>query len=341
MKIHFEYAGNLEIVDWDKQILRIGRHQYIDIDGNPIVVVPDIYDDDYDDEFNGYEIAYEGLDKPLKSFTTIEPESEIDDLFGNFGYKDKEGNVVIEPQYAWAYEFTNGLACVNLNRTWYRTEDGKRFYENHYGYINNRGETVIPFRFEEAKPFNKYGVAVVYEDYKKDSFLIDLEGNEIPGTRFPYISPYYDYDDRFFLFSSQEEDDDVPNGIYDTKERKILWEPCVEDIIEWNEEFIAVYDMDSPNRPSRYVNSKGEEIYKWLYNTEFNLHTYPDKKGRAVVYIRKGKNNSDGMIWGLYCSKEKFILPLEYDHICRVSGDIFLVKKQGIHSVVEIEDSDF
>lgn len=29
------------------------------------------------------------------------------------------GEFVIEPQYAYAYEFTNGLVAVNLNRTWF------------------------------------------------------------------------------------------------------------------------------------------------------------------------------------------------------------------------------
>ena len=61
-----------------------------------------------------------------------------------------------------------------------------------YGYIDGNGKTVIGFQYDEARPFNKYGVAVVSK--MTDSFfhLIDLEGNEIPGTRFPYIS-YYDY----------------------------------------------------------------------------------------------------------------------------------------------------
>ena len=75
---------------------------------------------------------------------------EIDDIFGCFGFKNEAGEFVIEPQYAYAYDFTNGLAAVNLNRTWYKTEKGERYYENHYGYIDFNGKTVIGFNYDEA-----------------------------------------------------------------------------------------------------------------------------------------------------------------------------------------------
>ena len=86
----------------------------------------------------------------LESFTDAEIEWEIGDGFGHFGFKDLDGNVVIEPQYAWAGEFSHGLCPVNLNRTWYRSGSGSRYYENHFGYIDTNGKTVIPFRYDEA-----------------------------------------------------------------------------------------------------------------------------------------------------------------------------------------------
>ena len=99
---------------------------------------------------------------------------------GNFGFKNKAGEFVIEPQYAFAHEFTCGLAAVNLNRTWYKTEEGRRFYENHFGYIDDHGKTIIPFDYDEAWPYNKYGVAVV--ETLDDVFLINTTGKTISGT---------------------------------------------------------------------------------------------------------------------------------------------------------------
>ncbi len=114
------------------------------------------------------------------------------DGFGNFDYKNKEGEFVIEPQYAYAWDFTCGLAAVNLNRIWYRTPDGQRFYENHYGYINDKGKTIIPFIYDKAYPFNKYGVAVV-DLTDTEGMLIDLNGDVIPGTDNLSFFHYYHY----------------------------------------------------------------------------------------------------------------------------------------------------
>lgn len=218
------------------------------------------YDDDYDLTYD-IECFHEHnpmIDKVLLPKSTIEPEEEIDDIFGNFGFKNEDGEFVIEPQYADAFDFTNGLAAVNLNRTWYKTPDGKRYYENHRGYIDTNGKTVIGFRFDEAFPFNKYGVAVV-KNIGEDWYLIDEKGNEIPDSRFPWLSHYYDYNHRYLDFAYGYDCNDVPLGIYDTKARKILHEPAFYDITEISDNFIEVTPYDY--RIKKYfINSKGEEI---------------------------------------------------------------------------------
>lgn len=66
-----------------------------------------------------------------------------------FGYADREGSIVIEPQYRIADSFSQGLAAVSRNR------DG-------YGYINMKGEVVIDFVFEEAFSFLNNMAVVCY-----------------------------------------------------------------------------------------------------------------------------------------------------------------------------------
>ena len=51
---------------------------------------------------------------------------EID---GKYGFIDKTGKIVINPQFDWAFNFSEGLAAVEI--------DGK------YGYINKAGTVVI------------------------------------------------------------------------------------------------------------------------------------------------------------------------------------------------------
>lgn len=330
--------------------------------GNVVPPVESFYSDDEDDEDTWYQewMEYEGLDEPLESESTIEIEWEIDDGFGNFGFKNKAGEFVIEPQFAYAYEFTCGLACVNLNRTWYKTEEGRRYYENHYGYIDKNGKTVIGFQYDEAYPFNKYGVALVY-DMKDGWHLIDTTGNEISGTRFGYISKY-DYNDRFLKFSYNEDavyEYDNSGGIYDTKEKKILIQPSVDDIIEWNEDCIEVYtrngEYGAGDFRQHYINSKGEILYPWLYNKGFSIVEIPDVNKVTAVAISEftelsgnpgsffehnGKKYSRKHIYGLYSSKGEFLLPIEYDNIKNLCNNIWACSKDGIITIVETEKED-
>ena len=65
-----------------------------------------------------------------------------------YGYKDKDGNVVVKPQFFEATDFSEGLACVKKGKT------------GLWAYIDTTGRTVIPARFRQAKPFHE-GLAAV------------------------------------------------------------------------------------------------------------------------------------------------------------------------------------
>lgn len=352
-------ANRIRVADEERMIFCVDGNYY---DKNLRVVdEEDSFKADYDDEYNPWDeywIENEGIDIKLISESVVEVEYETDDVFGKFGFKNQEGEFVIEPQYLFAHEFSYGLAAVNLNRTWFKTEDGKRYYENHYGYINERGETVIPFMYLDAYPFNKYGVAVVLvkdKSYLRE-VLIDIEGKIIPGTEDIDFSHYYDYEDRFFEFSytsSYEYDEEELVGIYDTKERKVLIEPSVEDFIEWDEDFIAIYKRNEEHGISSYqyyINSKGEPSYKWLMKKRFAILEKPNKDLVTIVAIRKynelignpssyisynGKKYDSTLIYGIYSSDEEFLVPLEYEAIREISTNIFACYKDGQITVYE------
>ena len=321
------------------------------------------YDDD--EAWNAQQIEDFYSENPslveyLKSESITDIEWEIDDGFGCFGFKNKKGEFVIEPQYAYAHEFTNGLAAVNLNRTWYKTEKGERYYENHYGYIDVNGKTVIGFNYDEAWPFNKYGVAVV-QIIGEDDYLIDMEGKEIPGTRFKYLSHYYEYNDRFLEFGyDYDASGDGPIGIYDTKERKILFEPKFEEVyyLEKDNCFEA-YERDGEFGKSDfrryYVDMTGNPLYTWLSEQRFAITEKPDVNNVAAVaisqyfeltgnpssfFLHNGKKYERNFIYGLYSSKERFVLTLEYDDIRQLSDSIWACRKAEVLTIVETEPDD-
>lgn len=80
------------------------------------------------------------------------------------GYIDKSGRVITPLTYVIAESFSESLASV------------MSLDECKFGFINNKGETVIPFKFDDAGSF-KNGRALV--KLNGENFWIDKEGNRV------------------------------------------------------------------------------------------------------------------------------------------------------------------
>ena len=105
------------------------------------------------------------------------------DNYGKYGYKDQSGKIVVEPKYDRAYNFSEGLAMVELNKKWgFIDEKGKEIaYDNIlgfkydyvlgfseglaavkknvidlalWGFIDKTGKEVTEFIYRDAKPFS-------------------------------------------------------------------------------------------------------------------------------------------------------------------------------------------
>ncbi len=89
-----------------------------------------------------------------------------------WGCKDKDGNIVIAPEWNWIAEangsadFQNGLCAV-------KKKEGKK--KAMFGYINVAGELVIPCKYDAAESF-KEGMAIVKKGEKY--FMIDKAGEK-------------------------------------------------------------------------------------------------------------------------------------------------------------------
>lgn len=94
---------------------------------------------------------------------------------GKTGFRDLDGNIVIEPKYESAEMFAEGLSAVTL------AKDGLT------GYINTKGEMVIPPTFEYAGSFGN-GLA----PFRGNNLygFIDRTGKEV-------IAPQYAWTDQF------------------------------------------------------------------------------------------------------------------------------------------------
>lgn len=83
------------------------------------------------------------------------------------------GQVVIQPTFRSAGEFSEGLASARTNGT--------------YGYIDETGKFVIPPQFDYATPFSE-GMAVVYKD--GHPFFINKQGQKPFETNFSSVGQF-------------------------------------------------------------------------------------------------------------------------------------------------------
>jgi hypothetical protein len=93
-------------------------------------------------------------------------------IFGkvSYGFKDKDGKVIIKPQYDWADEFRDGVARIIIKEK--------------YGYIDAEGSMILPPIFDWADNFYK-GKASVHIENRV--FFINTAGHCI-STHFLKIN---------------------------------------------------------------------------------------------------------------------------------------------------------
>lgn len=116
-----------------------------------------------------------------------------------YGYIDKTGKMIVEPEFFEAREFSQGLAAVSTNDSAGGVAVGE------WGYINKRGQLVIKPIFSAANSFSE-GLAAV-EKGRKDAFyeesgetfrkVIPGKWGYIDSTGKQVISPKFDLANSF------------------------------------------------------------------------------------------------------------------------------------------------
>lgn len=89
-----------------------------------------------------------------------------------WGYIDKNGKMVIKPEYDKAERFSEGLAAVAINGKW--------------GYIDKLGKFVLEPRFNEAMAFNE-GLAFVKIGGYDANAIIDVIGGFDTEGKWGYV----------------------------------------------------------------------------------------------------------------------------------------------------------
>lgn len=199
-----------------------------------------------------------------------------EDGIRKYGFMDKKGNVVIEPAFAWAGSFKNGLAAV-------RDENGK------WGYIDKKGKVVIGYQFDEANNFENNGQAIV--KLSNQYGTIDKKGNFVINPQFASMSLCKNgmYKIRF---------DGGDYGFCDEK-GKIVINPQFEYCTSFLDAGIVGVRI---NDKWGYVNEKG----KMIINPQFD---------KASSFFEKCAFVGIGEKYGIIDTEGKYVVSPQYEDI--------------------------
>ena len=285
----------------------------IDTSGKLTRLSPEKGDDRYQDigEYS------EGLCKvsTMKlGFMDLAYHSDYSEIAGTWGYVDEAGNEVIKPQYIYAYDFENGMAIVckgkwTIDKKWDNECNQGRYWteEELWGAIDTAGNEVIPFIFDEIKHFDDSDVFMAhYGGWKEGHWgVIDNRGNWLAEPIFKDID--YEYHDGLFAFYADDKwsGDDVPLGIYDVKQRKVIFEPQFFDVSFRDDGYIEVevFDKDLGRRIEKMIDLDGNERFHSEYTSIYGWKEPFEVTIRDENGTRHGLIDKDGTV----------LLPCKYD----------------------------
>ena len=163
--------------------------------------------------------------------------SDYIDRAGIRGYINKYGEEVIKPQYIYAFEFEDGIAIVTKGRWGKECEDknGNPLYwtkDERWGGIDYSGNEVIPFIFDEIKPFcDTTAYYIAHSGGWPDGAygVIDRTGKWVVEPQFEDIDSDWNHGLLIFSYYKTEICDNL-YGLYDASSNMILFEPVYGDI---------------------------------------------------------------------------------------------------------------
>ena len=292
--------------------LRDGRWFNLDKNGHETELVSEELNSRYQDVGD----YYDGLCKvsTLKlGLLDLAYASDHSGIAGTWGFVDESGREVIRPQFIYAEDFSNGIATVckgkwTIDKKWDNECNTGRYWtdEELWGAIDRTGNAVIPFIFDEIKHFADTFIAH-YGGWKEGHWgVIDNRGNWLADPIFEDIS--YEYRDGLFAFYKEDrwnDPDNVPMGIYDVRQRRVIFEPQFTDVVFCEDGWIdvEVYDERLGRSVEKLIDRDGNEKFHSIYSL---IYTW---KKPYEVMIR----DENGTRHGLIDEDGTVVLPCEYD----------------------------
>ena len=208
--------------------------------------------------------------------------SDYRHMAGTWGFINEAGEEVIEPQYIYAHDFEDGIAIVakgkwTLDPKWDNQYNQSCYWteEELWGGIDNTGNVVIPFIFDEIKFFfDRTDIFMAHcGGWPEGGWgVIDNTGKWLAEPIFKGL--YYETQDDWIVF--YEEDpvcmaNDPLMGIYDLASKTILFEPQFLDVSFCRGSInVEVFDEELGRTVQKIIDRSGKERFRSIYSTIFN-----------------------------------------------------------------------
>lgn len=251
---------------------------------------------------------------------------------GKYGFKNKNGEVVIAPVYHLALDFSEGFAAVNIG---YETGYDQYFYSvivvnyGKWGFINEKGEVVIPIAFRSVTSFSE-GLAGV-----DNRLYIDKTG-EVEFTLEIYYDEIYPFEGGVALVGRNKQygyiDRSGKEVVLSIHSKSTIDRTPVAQLI--NETRLTLSPFESSGKWG-YKNNKDEIVIAAIYNIAcaysddlalverdgqwFYIHkdgsqatpflTYDHTENFVNGYARVRSGN----VWGYIDKTGKEVVPVKYD----------------------------
>lgn len=194
--------------------------------------------------------------------------SDFDEIAGNWGFINRQGEEVIAPEFIYANDFEDGIAIVCKGK-WYKdpkwdnkNNSGRYWTDTElWGAIDTNGNIAIPFIFDEINFFcdwsqtDSNAFRAHFGGWEEGFWgVIDKQGNWLAKPIFKDLG--YDYDNGVFYFYDKNKwDDEALIGLYDINQQKVILEPKYSDV-DLNGD--GTFDAD-------YTDEYGKTVKKTLY----------------------------------------------------------------------------
>lgn len=229
---------------------------------------------------------------PFKPDTSLIPVCDGE----HWGYINKKGQYIINPQFKDASWFSNGLARV-------QTEDGK------YGFINKKGNYKIPAQYSQATIFNE-GLAFVVKEGGYP-ICIDPKGNvEFEFTMAEGVGCFEEGLAPFYVLNDKNE---AKWGFVDKKGNVVI-NPQFEFASSFRNGLAAV-----ANEKEKFGFIDKNGLY--VINPQFdNVGTFSDN---GLAAFRSGDK------WGFIDKKGKYVINPQFEYASNFFDGKAIVKQNG------------